>query len=195
MISTLAHRGRLPHVARVFVTLNPGYFPHAAQSLTLLTDYFEHTHDIVKQMSLPELRQHGYTGEADVMTRLHQYSGIHRSQMSPEFEREFLEFRDSFNRIEDKKKEAFFLLRGIAKDSPLIAEFKKIEVIVDITDVGIFRRTEFGIQTMESFDGYRHLLERGYPEEWARLSRELEVNYPLIFQPQAVIRGCPILSK
>jgi len=175
--STSDHRVRLPRVAVNYVRLNPDKFPLASRNLKMLREYFEETHDAVKEMTVAELKSMGYPYEHDVVTRLYYFHGLNENQMSPSQLKEFRELRDNFNSIEKVQKKLFFQKRGIPANAPLIKEFSQIEIIVDLTDVGMFRQTEFGLQGNTKYNGANFLLRSGYPESWVAMSREIEENY------------------
>lgn len=171
------HRERLPNVAVNFVQIFSDRFPNAFRHIHVLHEYMGELHDIVKVMSVDELRDYQYQHDQDVLTRLAFYSGVPLAKMPEAMRAEFEAFKAEFNAIEEGKKSEFFMFRGFAMDDPLIQEIKMVEVIVDLTDTGIFRRKEMGIKSDMPYNGADFLLKQGYPAQWAAYSRMLEDSY------------------
>lgn len=183
------HRNRLiavtVNVARAF----PHLFPHASKQLSLVRDYMRYTHDGVKLKPLGELARYGYPYDTDVLTGLHNQYGVNEKDMSIHVRSMFQTFRDHFNRIEEEIKIQFFTSRRIALDSVLVSEIRLLEKIVDLTDTGIFRRREMGIENNQTYDGAHYLAKIGFERKWIILSMDIESSYSE-FLKEPTLRSC-----
>jgi hypothetical protein len=176
-----AHQNRMAIGAENLVILFPERFPHSSTFKHVVRYYFGELHDNVKKMSLAALRERGYSYSEDVKTRLARYDGISLAKMGPEMAQEFIEFRDEFNSIEYEAKSEYLGEIGILPGDPLIAELEELEMVLDPTDVGIFRRKEFGIKNDRPYNGAEQLQKDGRPLSYITLSKFVEDHFDDIF--------------
>jgi hypothetical protein len=175
--SVFNHQDRSERAATALVMAKPERFPLLAKRLDIVTMRFLR-HDIVKTMSAEDLKAYGYITESDVLTDLAPFWGRNREALDEKESTYFAAILESFNTIENQIKMHDLKQLGFDADHEIVKELEDLELIIDSTDTGIYRKEEFGLSPNSKYNGAKFLIESGR-EELATLAQYTEDNYVL----------------